>query len=110
MTGDSGGSAMTGGSGGSAMTGGSGGTSTPPTSAFVYVSGNETSDMSIRLYQLNLTTGALTANGGVASGLSPAYGALHPKGTDAYFMSETWENGEHPLMAPPCRPRVIPPT
>lgn len=97
--GGSGGSGKNGGMGGMASGGGAAGTAVPPTSAFVYVSGNETSDMSIRIYNMDLKTGALTARGGVASGFSPAYGAMHPRGTDAYFLSETYDGGAYPIMA-----------
>jgi 6-phosphogluconolactonase len=96
-TGGAGGTAMTGGTGGIAATGGTGGTPVVPTSAFVYISGFETSDMSIRIFSMDLTTGTLTANGGVSGDFSPGYGAMNPRGTNAYFLNETYDSSQHPI-------------
>ncbi len=97
MTGGAGGSAATGGTGGIAATGGTGGTAVVPTSAFVYISGFEQSGMSIRIFNMDLMTGALTANGGVNGDYGPGYGAMHPKGTHAYFLNESYDTAQHPL-------------
>jgi 6-phosphogluconolactonase len=59
---------------------------TPAGNPFVYV-GSELAN-SIRIFQLDLATGALTPRGMAAAGTSPDYLAFHPSGKYVYALNE----------------------
>ena len=103
-TGGAAGGTGTGGAAGAPAVGGSGGTadgpsgetpaaeagtdtSSPPMgNPFVYVGNNGTSE--IRIYELDLGSGALMPRGSATSGPNPHYMAFHPSGKFAYALSE----------------------
>jgi 6-phosphogluconolactonase len=57
-----------------------------PVNPFVYVGSNLVSE--IRIFELNLQTGALLARGSAPSGPSPDYLAFHPSGKFLYAINE----------------------
>src|SRR5688572_20897203 len=58
----------------------------PPTNPFVYVGSEGASE--IRIFQLDLATGALMPRGSAPSGNSPDYLAFHPNGRFVYALNE----------------------
>ena len=58
----------------------------PAGNPFVYVGNNNTTE--IRIYELDLDSGALMARGSATSGQNPHYMAFHPSGRYAYALSE----------------------